>query len=770
MLARTGRPGQRALLISLHSSTRTAPAVLPHLNISRPAQIFLRFASTRAHTFWTSDDPLIKALRRRQESYRLRQVGDGARRKAERLEAVQLAKSEIRWIVQHVRKLQAASPSESSTGKAAKSTLNRASRRALVSMATRMTRENVPISYLLGSVPFGSLAEELTVRPPILLPRPETEHWATEVVTTLLDTLGTTPPERPVRVVDLCTGSGCIALLVADALRARLGTEGNWSVVACDRSPLAVELACENAQKLGFDPGSNVHILQADIFSDADMDNLANLAGGAFDLILSNPPYIPRREWNTLSPEVKTHEDPAALIGERDILTSADATQCSDARQSWLDRHGLAFHQRLGELLYRPTFSSAARGLPRLVAEYGKGQQRMVEKLHAELRAPKDRLPRIVRVEGHKLVVVGVGNATTHPETRHSIGQVVLDPLLRGLVEQDRRVRARLGEIRDQLEQTRLEALESGRVDRDQRRDWSEPVPMRFTVHTSPSSSGRTDKAADGGVTELQLDEVGEAPARLSKVTEGKSGGWAAHLSLLVPSTPAFFTSRGVPEDVYQVDVALYKPSQAMNLSGVGLRHFLHAHHPFYTSPSLQHSDAAGETGWRIEDDVLVLQDELDLAFGEVKPKHAGSARGHNGVRDILARLDIPDSTSKSKGGEGAGAKLSRLRIGIGRPELTPAPAKKEGGWLPASLQGRKSKPVPIDRWVLSPLTEEELDSCRTVQGESSVAAQVHNATVEWITQRCHSLTRRIETNEGGAMKVTSRKDQFGVYRTVWVH
>ena len=189
MLASTGRPGQRALLISLHSSTRTAPAVLPHLNISRPAQIFLRFASTRAHTFWTSDDPLIKGLRRRQESYRLRQVGDSARRKAERLEAVQLAKSEIRWIVQHVRKLQAVSSSESSTGKSSKSTLNRASRRALVSMATKMTRENVPISYLLGSVPFGSLAEELTVRPPILLPRLETEHWATEVVTTLLDTL-----------------------------------------------------------------------------------------------------------------------------------------------------------------------------------------------------------------------------------------------------------------------------------------------------------------------------------------------------------------------------------------------------------------------------------------------------------------------------------------------------------------------------------------------------------------------------------------------------
>ncbi len=437
-------------------------------------------SSSRAHRFWTSDDPLLKSLRRRQESYRLRQVGDSARKRSDRIEAISLAKSEIRWVVQHVRKQHPPS----------KSALDRNSRRQLISMAVQMTRHNVPLSYLLGSVPFGALPQELTIRPPILLPRPETEHWATEVVNAL-DSLSATQLEK-VRIVDLCTGSGCIALLIADALRSRLGVGGSWRVVACDRSPQAIQLAQENAVKLGFsinEAGSNLHIVQADVFDNADMDRLASLAGGAFDLIVSNPPYIPRREWNNLSAEVKEHEDPAALIGERDVAShGSDAVRVNgDERKNFLDRHGLAFHERLAQLLYRPTFSTSTPPLPRLVAEYGKGQQRQVERLHAELKAPRDRLPRLVRVEGH-LVVVGLGNATTHPLTRHSIGQVVLEPLLAGLVEQDRLVRARLREVRDELEKSRLEAVAGGCA----LPGWEEPVPRSLPVYTVTQSFNST--------------------------------------------------------------------------------------------------------------------------------------------------------------------------------------------------------------------------------------------------------------------------------------
>lgn len=626
-------------------------------------------------------------------------------------------------------------------------------------MNRQMTRNNVPLSYLLGSVPFGSLKNELTVRPPVLLPRPETEDWATQVVSVLLN-LSREQLDK-VRIVDLCTGSGCIALLVADALRTRLGAAGEWKVVACDRSPIAVEIAQENAQKLGFEINqkqSNLHIVQADIFEDGDMDRLAVIAGGPFGLIVSNPPYIPRREWATLSNEVKQHEDPAALIGERD----PESAESSSERQRFLDRHGLAFHQRLADLLYRPTFSTSFAPLPRLVAEYGRGQQKQVEQLHVDLKAPKDRLPRVTHVDA-QLVIVGLGNATTHPLTRHSIGQVVLDPLLQRLIEMDGKVRARLRAIRDGLEQNRTEAVQSGRVDTTKRPDWSTSVPTTLSIPTSFTSCAATPQ-------ELDLDQSClDLPRQLTKVN-GKSGGWSCTLPLLIPSSPAtFFSSHPSDSTIFSVNLCLFKPSHAMNLSGVGLKAFLQTRHPYFASTSHSTPSEHASTGTWNTDDILVLQDELDLDFGSVKRKDAGSARGHNGVRDIVARLDIPAVSSTtcastkrtaSNGAEASGPKLTRLRIGIGRPShFTPKDI-----WLPASLQSKKAPRV--DRWVLSPLTPAELESCRNAsQRHDSVIDHVETLTLQWVAERCASLAQHSQVTKD----VGSRKDQFGVFRTVWV-
>ncbi|KAJ9476277.1 Mitochondrial MRF1 N(5)-glutamine methyltransferase MTQ1 [Pseudozyma hubeiensis] len=702
-------------------------------------------SSSQIKTFFTSDDLLLRSLRRRQQSYRL--ASTSLRKKADQLEAISLAKSEIRWAVQHVRSRQ----TQSGDGK---QVLNRESRRRLISMVMQMTRENVPLSYLLGSVPFGNLKQELVVRPPVLLPRPETEDWATEVVGAL--TKLDRSQLEDIRIVDLCTGSGCIAILIADALRSLLPV-GKWKVVACDRSPLAVELAIENARKLGFqvnDDDSKLSIVEADVFDDRYMDKLAKIAGGPFDLILSNPPYIPRREWEALDKEVKLREDPSALIGEREPGAGEEV----DARQAYLNRHGLPFHQRLAELLYRPTFSTSRPPVPRLVAEYGKGQQKQVERLHAELEAPKDRLPRLVRVEG-QMVVVGVGNATTHPLTRHSIGQVVLDPLLKGLIEQDRKVRARLKEIRDQLEATRWDALKSGRVVEMDRPDWCDSVPSTLRIPSSGESR----------VADLDLDR--SQPALPSHLSKHKTGGWSSTLTFLIPSSPTFFTSRDASsQTIYSIDVSLYKPSQPMNLSGVGLRAFLSS----FQRSNPTSSDASDQGAPPISDNILVLQDELDLPFGHVKRKDFGSARGHNGIRDIIDRLEIPTSSSpppefsaspskhrKSGDSTAAGPKLSRLRIGIGRPENIP-PAKKDS-WLPASLQ---PKGMRVDKWVLSRLTQAELDSCTSGSGGDGVIDQVQSLALQWLVGRCASLTE-MEPQQRG--RVSSRKDQFGIFRTVWV-
>ncbi len=96
----------------------------------------------------------------------------------------------------------------------------------------------------------------------------------------------------------------------------------------------------------------------------------------------------------------------------------------------------------------------------------------------------------------------------------------------------------------------------------------------------------------------------------LTKVSKGKSGGWSSTHTLLIPSSPTFFPrSPSSSEDtIYQVHVSLFKPSHAMNLSGLALQHFLTSH------PATS-------------DNVLVLQDELDQPFGEVKRKDTGSAR-----------------------------------------------------------------------------------------------------------------------------------------------
>lgn len=122
-----------------------------------------------------------------------------------------------------------------------------------------------PVAYLLGRREFWSL--ELWVTPDVLIPRPETELLVELALTRL-------PPDQPVRIADLGTGSGAIALALAiERPLAR--------IVATDCSPAALLVAQRNADRLGI---VNVEFRQGDWG--------APLAGERFDLIVSNPPYI----------------------------------------------------------------------------------------------------------------------------------------------------------------------------------------------------------------------------------------------------------------------------------------------------------------------------------------------------------------------------------------------------------------------------------------------------------------------------------------------
>jgi release factor glutamine methyltransferase len=156
----------------------------------------------------------------------------------------------------------------------------------------RQVMQHEPLQYLIGSVPFLDLT--INVRPPILIPRPETEEWCANLITEF-----TAYQDQPLHILDLCTGSGCIALAFAQAFR-------NATVYAVDISLQAINLAQENAKQNNI---SNVQFIYSDLYTSLN-------PALKFDLIVSNPPYISKEEWNDLDPSVKEWEDYQALVAQ----------------------------------------------------------------------------------------------------------------------------------------------------------------------------------------------------------------------------------------------------------------------------------------------------------------------------------------------------------------------------------------------------------------------------------------------------------------------
>jgi release factor glutamine methyltransferase len=144
-----------------------------------------------------------------------------------------------------------------------------------------------PLQLLLGSVGFRRL--ELSVRPGVFIPRPETEVLAGEAI-------ARTPPDGV--VVEPCTGSGAVACAVAQEAAARL-------VVATDRSPDAVALARDNAARAGLD----VTVLCGEL-----LDPVPPGLRGAVDVLVANPPYVATAELAGLEPEVRDWDPVAALV------------------------------------------------------------------------------------------------------------------------------------------------------------------------------------------------------------------------------------------------------------------------------------------------------------------------------------------------------------------------------------------------------------------------------------------------------------------------
>lgn len=166
----------------------------------------------------------------------------------------------------------------------------------LASWMMKIINQQMPLAYVIGSVPFNNLTIE--VEPPVLIPRPETEEW----VINLIDKLNQLP-NKNITILDIGTGSGCVALALAYALP-------EAQVYATDIAPHAVALAQKNSKKNNI---SNITIIQSDLFEQIP-DNLK------FDLIVANPPYIAPDEWQKLDHSVTQWEDKNALIAPQEGL------------------------------------------------------------------------------------------------------------------------------------------------------------------------------------------------------------------------------------------------------------------------------------------------------------------------------------------------------------------------------------------------------------------------------------------------------------------
>ena len=148
-----------------------------------------------------------------------------------------------------------------------------------------------PLQYILGTWEFMGLA--IKTDPRALIPRPETELLVEEAVTYIRQTKST-------RVLDLCTGTGCIAIAIAKLTNAQ--------VTAADISPAALTLAKENAALHGLT--GKINFAQSDLFE--------ALTGHTYNVIISNPPYIPTNDLQGLQPEIRAHEPMLALDGGPD--------------------------------------------------------------------------------------------------------------------------------------------------------------------------------------------------------------------------------------------------------------------------------------------------------------------------------------------------------------------------------------------------------------------------------------------------------------------
>jgi len=155
--------------------------------------------------------------------------------------------------------------------------------------------ENIPLQYLLGSVNFLNL--KILVKSPILIPRPETEEWCDFLIKKLKK-----EKFKNLKILDLCSGSGCIGLTIAKEFK-------DFEVISSDISEIACDLILENKE---LNKIKNLKVIKSDLFK--------NLKNYKFDILIANPPYISEKDYLGLDNKIKKWEDSRALVSGNDGL------------------------------------------------------------------------------------------------------------------------------------------------------------------------------------------------------------------------------------------------------------------------------------------------------------------------------------------------------------------------------------------------------------------------------------------------------------------
>ena len=182
----------------------------------------------------------------------------------------------------------------------------------------RSTHE--PVAYIAGEKEFWSLS--FKVNRNVLIPRPETELLVETAVETLKKTAN--GAEDPIRVLEIGTGSGAIAVAVAKEF------ESGVRLTATDCSKKALKTALENAETHGV--ADRIEFVNGDLFDSLDS------GGTRYSLILSNPPYIRKKDVATLDPEIRDYEPHEALDGGPDGLNVI--RRILDESPKWLTAGG----------------------------------------------------------------------------------------------------------------------------------------------------------------------------------------------------------------------------------------------------------------------------------------------------------------------------------------------------------------------------------------------------------------------------------------------